>query len=82
MFWMVVIGSIRTLDSTTSVHRVEIVLEGQHEIALLARWTLDGMLGEESEPNTHRDIRTGRPASYKTVRVTPPNIHSLRWVWP
>src|SRR5258708_29514856 len=30
----------------------------------------------------HRDIRTGRSASYKTVRVTPPNIHSLSWVWP
>jgi hypothetical protein len=32
--------------------------------------------------NAHRDIRTGRPASYRTVRVTPPNIHSLRWEWP
>jgi hypothetical protein len=26
--------------------------------------------------STHRDIRTGRAASYRTVRVTPPNIHS------
>lgn len=25
----------------------------------------------------HRDIKTGRSASLKTVRVTPPNIHSL-----
>jgi hypothetical protein len=32
--------------------------------------------------NAHRDIRTGRPASRRTVRVTPPNIHSLRWEWP
>src|SRR3984893_19203511 len=30
----------------------------------------------------HRDIRTGRPASRRTVRVTPPNIHSVTWVWP
>jgi hypothetical protein len=30
----------------------------------------------------HRDNRTGRPASYRIVRVTLPNIHSLRWVWP
>ena len=32
--------------------------------------------------NAHRDIRTGRPASYRTVRVTPPKIHSLKWEWP
>ena len=30
----------------------------------------------------YRDIRTGRPASYRTVRVTPPNTHSVRWECP
>src|SRR5216684_3724491 len=32
--------------------------------------------------SAHRDIRTGRPASYRTVRVTPPNIHSRTVEWP
>ena len=30
----------------------------------------------------HRDISTGSLASYRTVRVTPPNIHSLNWECP
>jgi hypothetical protein len=34
-------------------------------------------LVREPGTNAHRDIKTGRPASYRTVRVTPPNIHSL-----
>jgi hypothetical protein len=32
--------------------------------------------------DAYRDIKTGRPASYRTVRVTPPNTHSLNWEWP
>jgi hypothetical protein len=34
--------------------------------------------GDSLSINAHRDIRTGRPASRRTVRVTLPNIHSLR----
>src|SRR3989442_9342494 len=31
---------------------------------------------------SHRDVRIGRPASDRTVRVTAPYIHSLRWERP
>jgi hypothetical protein len=40
------------------------------------------LLPGSSQKRAHRDIRTGRAASYRTVRVTPPNIHSRNWVWP
>jgi hypothetical protein len=36
-------------------------------------WPQTGMVARP----VHRDIKTGRSASLKTVRVTPPNIHSL-----